>query len=221
MFKFCVKIATQSIVAAAVFFCLSLNVGAASSAETEALFSAIANDNSGSLSTLFLRGADPNARNAKGQTALILALQEGSEKATAALLAHPGIRIDDSNAAGETALMMAALKGRLGAMRALLARGAQVNRAGWSPLHYAAAGPETAAVALLLDRGAEINARSPNETTPLMMAARYGAIDSVALLLQRGAHARLANAQNLEAADFARAAGRERMADELAQRPAR
>ena len=68
-----------------------------------------------------------------------------------------------------------------------------MHQDGWSPLHYAAAGPEPKIVAMLLDRGAPIDARSPNQTTPLMMAAGYGAEANVDLLLARGADKRLRN----------------------------
>ena len=97
----------------------------------------------------------------------------------------------------------------------LLARGGQVNRAGWTPLHYAASGPEPKLVALLLERGALIEAHSPNRTTPLMMAARYGANDSAVLLLQRGADVRVKNDAGFNAVDFARQAGREPLAAQL------
>ena len=65
---------------------------------------------------------------------------------------------------------------------------------------------------LLLDKGAAIDSRSPNGTTPLMMAARYGDEQGAHLLLARGADARLRNDQNLSAADFARTGGREKLA---------
>jgi uncharacterized protein len=82
-------------------------------------------------------------------------------------------------------------------------------------LHYAASGPEPKLLAWLLDQGAAIDAPSPNRTTALMMAARYGAIDGADLLLARGANARLRNDRELSAADFARMAGREALAARL------
>jgi ankyrin repeat protein len=100
-------------------------------------------------------------------------------------------------------------------MRKLLDRGAQVDKTGWSPLHYAATGPDAAAVRLLLERGAAIEAASPNRTTPLMMAAQYGPEASVEALLQRGADAKARNDRGLNAADFARQAGRAALAARL------
>lgn len=180
-------------------------------------FRAVVNDNTSTMSTLFLRGTDPNVRNDKGQVALFLALQQESLKAAASLLAHPDIKVDLENGVGETPLMMAGLKGHVDLMRQLIERGARVQKDGWSPIHYAATGPDSRAVELLLDRGAAINARSPNGSTPLMMAARYGSEASVKLLVRRGADLRARNDLDLAAADFARQGGRDALADELAR----
>jgi ankyrin repeat protein len=107
------------------------------------------------------------------------------------------------------------LRGRLAWCQRLLARGAQVNREGWSPLHYAATGPEPKTVTLMLDKGAHIDAVSPNRTTPLMMAARHGPEESLDLLIARGADSRLRNDKGLNAADLARQVGRESLAARL------
>ena len=178
-------------------------------------FRAVNVDNDRAIQALLDRGFDPNTRNPQGQGALFLALREESIKVAAALLAHPAIQVDATTAADETALMMAALRGNVDWIARLLERGAALNRPGWTPLHYAATGPSTAAVKLLLDRGAQINAASPNRSTPLMMAARYGPSESAELLLARGADARLRNDKSLSAADFARSAGRESLAATL------
>lgn len=209
----------------AAWLCAALAAGTAQAqgqapaeAEAEAaMFQALARDDASGLSTLFLRGADPNARDAKGQVGLFLAIQGGHARAVAQFLAHPDTRVDLANANGETPLMLAALKGQVAWVQQLLGRGAQVNREGWSPLHYAATGPSTEVIALLLARGAALDAPSPNGSTPLMMAAGYGSLDGARLLLQRGADARRRNGQGLDAADFARKAGREPLAQTLAQ----
>jgi ankyrin repeat protein len=189
---------------------------ATGSAAEEAFFRAVANDDAGTVSTMFLRGVDPNSVDPKGQLAVNIALREGNARVLARFLAHPDLKVNLANAAGETPLMMAALKGELDWMRKLLDRGAEVVREGWSPLHYAASGPGTEAVQLLIERGAALDARSPNGTTPLMMAAKYGAIDAARLLLARGADPKLRNELGLDAAEFARQAGRERLAEQLA-----
>lgn len=194
---------------------LAVVMASAQAGAYEDFFKAVAVDDGSAVLTLLVRGFDPNSRGENGQGALILCLRDGSFKAAEALMKSPQLQVDLANDAGETALMMAALKGHADWVQRLVERGAQVNRAGWSPLHYAATGPETAIVGWLLGRGAAINARSPNGTTPLMMAARYGNEDSALLLLERGADARLRNEKQLSAGDFARLAGRDRLAERL------
>lgn len=178
-------------------------------------FRAINVDDAGTVKRLLERGFDPNTTDPKGQVGLYLAFRDESPKAVAALLAHPQTRVDAVNAADETPLMMAALRGALDGARQLLDRGAALNRPGWTALHYAASGPEPRMVALLLDRGAALEALSPNRTTPLMMAARYGPEEAVDLLLARGASLGARNDAGLGAVDFAELAGRESLAARL------
>jgi len=52
-----------------------------------------------------------------------------------------------------------------------------------------------------------------------MMAAQYGAEESVTLLLAQRADARVRNERGLNAADFARLAGREKLAQRLDAMP--
>lgn len=181
----------------------------------EDFFRAIEVDNASGLQDLLARGMDPNTLDPKGQHGLFLALRAGSAKATQLLLAHPDTRVDAANAVGETPLMMAALRARVDAMKALIARGAAVNRSGWTPLHYAASSPSAAPVQLLLEQGAQVDARSPNGNTALMLAARYGSEESVALLLAKGADRNLRNDRQQTAADTARLDGRESLAKRL------
>ncbi len=183
----------------------------------EDFFVAAMNDNGSVMETLLLRGMDPNSRSEQGQTALYLAMREGSFKVADKLLAAPATDIDLANAVGETPLMMAALKGHLAWMQRLIDRGARLELTGWTPLHYAASGAESDAVDLLVRRGARLDARSPNGTTPLMMAARYGSESSVKRLLEAGADPRLRNQQDLDAAGFARQGGRDSLAQSLAR----
>ena len=175
-------------------------------------FRAVNVDNERAVKALLDKGFDPNTANPQGQVGLFLAMRDESPKVAAVLLAHPAVRVDATSPADETPLMMACLRGNIEWARRLLDSGAALNRTGWTPLHYAASGSQTALVNLLLDRGAAIDASSPNRSTPLMMAARYGASESAELLLARGADTRARNERDLTAADFARAAGREALA---------
>jgi ankyrin repeat protein len=166
-------------------------------------------DDGYNVTRLLLRGIDPNVKDARGRLALDIAMREDSSKAMESLLNAPALDVNSPNAKGETPLMLAALKGRLDWVQKLVKRGAAVNREGWTPLHYACSGPDNGVAAWLLSQGAAINARSPNGSTPLMLAAGYGAIDLPALLLKAGADGSLRNQQGLAAADFAIKAGRD------------
>ncbi len=183
----------------------------------EDFFRAIDVDNASGLHDLLARGMDPNTRDPRGQHGLYLALRSGSAKVFTLLLQQPAVEIDTVNTAGETPLMMAALRGNLAAMQALAARGAALDRAGWTPLHYAASSASADGVRWLLERGVNVNARAPNGNTPLMLAARYGSEDSVTALLNRGADRSLRNERQLDAAAYARLDGRESLARRLEQ----
>lgn len=183
-------------------------------------FLAIELDHDFDVIDLLRRGFDPNARDRHGQPALIVALSGDARKSAAALIAAKGLKVEARNAKDESPLMMAALRGNLDAARALIARDADVNKPGWTPLHYAASGTSAdapAMVALLLEHAAYIDAASPNGTTPLMMALRYGLYDSAALLVKEGADATIKNQLGLTALDFARQTQRDDM-EELALR---
>lgn len=200
-----------------VYLFISFAFSSAYAGAYEDFFRAVTVDNARAVNQLLERGFDPNAADEKGQVGLYLALREGSLQVAETLLKHPDLKVDAVNAANETPVMMAALRGNLEWTQRLLDRGAQLNRKGWTPLHYAASGPEPKVVSMLLDRGAEIEARSPNGTTPLMMAARYGAFDAAERLLARGADPRARNDLGLGAADFARQGDREALAAKLEQ----
>src|SRR4051812_43974900 len=157
-------------------------------------FRAVNVDNADAVARMLAAGLDPNQLDPRGQPALILALQTESLKVAKVLWDARGVQIDIRNHAGETPLMMAALKAEVDAANALVAHGAAVQKDGWSPLHYAATGGSAAIVKLLLSKGAALEARSPNGTTPLMMAARYGNEEAVDALLAAGADRTASNA---------------------------
>lgn len=194
---------------------VALGISSANAGSYEDFFTAVIRDDGAAITRLVGRGFDPNSLDPTGQTALHLALRADSASVVEALLAAPGIDVNVENASGETPLMMAALKGQLERCQQLLARGAAVNKSGWTPLHYAATGPAPTIVQLLIDKGARIEALSPNRSTPLMMAAGYGAEANVDVLLGRGADPRARNELQLSPADFARRAQRESLAERL------
>ncbi|MDY0745654.1 ankyrin repeat domain-containing protein [Paucibacter sp. R3-3] len=181
----------------------------ASAAPIDDLTTAVELDNGREVLALLVKGVDANGTDQRGRKPLGVALREGSEQAFDALLADPRVDVVSANDKGETPLMLAAIKGRLDWAKKLVARGAKINQPGWTPLHYACTGPDGGVAAWLLTQGADVNARSPNGTTPLMMASRYGASENVAILLKAGADVSLKNEQDLTAVDFAKKAGRD------------
>lgn len=177
--------------------------------DTKDFWTAITYDQDWHLARLLARtGMDPNTPSADGEPPLVAALRHDSDRVAAGLIANPRVDVEARNPAGETPLMLAAIRNKQPLLRQLLARGAKVNQEGWTALHYACSQIELEPAQILLDAGADANARSPNGSTPLMMAARYGGLDQLTLLLARGANPRLRNARGLTVADFARDAGR-------------
>jgi len=171
-------------------------------------FRALRADDTAALTTLLLRGMDPNTVDPSGTPGLVLAAREGSWKVVSLLLAQKSIQVEARTQNDESALMMAALGGNEAMARTLMIKGADVNKTGWTPLHYAATKGHVGMIKLLLDKSAYIDAESPNQTTPLMMAAMYGTFEAVKLLIDEGADVLLKNALNLTALDFARQAQR-------------
>ena len=180
---------------------------AATPAQVSNFFRAVQMDDARTVKTMLGAQVDPNDTNPiGGEPALVLALREGSMEVFRVLLAHPGTHVDAPAINGNTALMMAAFKGNRPAAEALVAKGAAINRPGWTPLHYAAAAGDDAIAGLLLEHGAKIDALSPRASggyTPLMLAAREGKEDTARFLLEHGADPSLKNGEGLTAAQIA------------------
>ena len=192
----------------AIYFVVFIGFGSAQSGSYEDFFSAIKNDDAGTIRQLLTRGFDANSPDPQGQYGLILAIREPSLKAASALVDAPKINLNAFNALGESALMLAALKGQLELAKKLVAKGADVNKTGWTPLHYAASNGHVDVIKLLLENHAYIDAESPNGSTPLMMASMYGNAQSVKLLIEEGADPLLKNQIGLTALQFAQRANR-------------
>jgi uncharacterized protein len=179
-------------------------------------FVAIKRNDANAVTTLLNRGFDANTLDKDGNSALLLAVREPSIEVATVLIQWPQTEVESRTAKDESPLMIASLKGLTEVCTALIARGADVNKTGWTPLHYAATMGHVPVIALLLENYAYIDAESPNGSTPLMMAAHYGSVESVQQLLSAGADPLLKNEKGLTAIDFAYAAKREDVAKLIA-----
>ena len=182
---------------------------------TTALHWAVRADDLETASLLIHAGANVNVTNRYGVRPLSLAAKNGNVAMIQTLL-KAGADANGATLEGESVLLTAARTGSVPAINALLAQGANVNaRENWmgeTPLMWAAAENHASAVQTLLKAGAEINARSavqdppvlsftrsggPNSPfprggwTPLMYAARQGALDAARTLADAGANLNL------------------------------
>jgi len=144
------------------------------------------------VTTLLRAGADVNAAQGDGMTALHWAAELDDAGMTEVLLsagANPGAV---TRLGSYTALHVASRAGASGAARALLAGGAdpeaRTSTGGATPLHFAAGAGDVAVVSVLLEHGAELEGREDVWLqTPLMFAAAAGHAPVVRALLEAGA----------------------------------
>ena len=159
------------------------------------------------LDLLLKKGADLNAKNRRGSTALHWAIHdEGKVR----LLLAKGAQINARQAQGRTPLFLAAMLGdSVLSMRLLLVGGADPNLAsanGQTPLMMATRG-NVEGVRLLIEKGAEVNAKDGAGETALMAACTSGNADAVRLLIERGADVKAKSKRNETALGFAATAG--------------
>jgi len=175
----------------------------------------IANDRVEQVRAQLALGDDPNAVNKDGQPSVMVAIREGAWKVYDLLVRHRQINVNAVNANDETPLMYLAVIGDTKRAADLIAKGAEVNRLGWTPLHYAASKGHLATVKLLLSHKALVNAPSPDGTSPLMMAAYAGSEEVVRALLAAGADVTARNLRGEDAALWARRKNHNQLAVKL------
>lgn len=174
----------------------------------------IANDQASEVKDLLAQGWNPNTV-VRGQPAIMQAVRDNAWAVFDVLAADRRTNVNVANPSDETPLMYLAVQGQTARAKSLIARGAQVNRLGWTPLHYAASKAHLDTAKLLLADQAIVNAPGPDGTTPLMMAGYSGSQPMVQLLLDSGADPTMRNLQGLDAAAWARSAKYDDLAKSL------
>jgi ankyrin repeat protein len=142
------------------------------------------------VKTLLKNGADVNAAQGDGMTALHWAARNGDAELTQMLL-YAGANVKaTTRLGGYTALMMAADQGHASVIAALVAGGSDAktaNAMGTTPLMLAAASGNPQAVTTLVENGAEIEATEKTfGQTPLMFAAANNRVEAMKALLKAG-----------------------------------
>ncbi|MBI2402184.1 MAG: ankyrin repeat domain-containing protein [Gemmatimonadetes bacterium] len=141
--------------------------------------------------TLLQQGADVNAAQGDGMTALHWAAKNGDVAMLRVLLYAGANREAATRLGGYTPLHLASQEGASDAVRMLLEAGSNataVTSTGASAIHFAAAAGQPDAIKALLERGANVNARDAYAgRTPLMFAAAGGRLEAMKTLLNAGA----------------------------------
>jgi len=131
--------------------------------------------NSERIVELLDAGANIEATNILGWTALHIAASKGHEICVEMLLSH-GANIETTNDYGNTALHFAAFNGHIACVEMLLSHGASIeatNNNGDTALHLAAFKGHEICVELLLSYGANVDAITNAGDTALRLAARH------------------------------------------------
>ena len=160
--------------------------------------------------SLLKQGADVNAAQGDGMTALHWAAVNGNVE-MAQMVVYAGANVAAVTRLGDyTPLHLASKAGQAGVVKVLVEAGSDVSAAtttgGATSIHFAAGAGSAEAVQILLDHGADLNAKEAVwGQTPLMFAANSNHVETVRLLLARGADvtvtARVVDLPSLAAAD--------------------
>jgi ankyrin repeat protein len=141
--------------------------------------------NNAIVKLLLKEGANINAKNWTGMSALARSIYDGRYETTKILLAH-GADIESRDDSGNTPLILAAPRG-LQVLRNLLDRGANANATNNNLETALIHSYSRESVLVLLDHRAEPDAKDKRGMTALMHAAWWRNLEKVRVLLEKGA----------------------------------
>jgi uncharacterized protein len=181
------RVLTGGVLGTAAALCLSVVL----SAQQPTVIEAARSGDTETVRALLKQGADVNAAEGDGTTALHWAARAGNAELVQ-MLVYAGANVKATTRLGAyTPLMMAAQAGHSEAVAALIAGGSDLkagSTTGTTPLMFAAQSGDTKAATMLIEGGSDVNAReTAMQQTPLMFAAANNRVDVVKLLLARGA----------------------------------
>jgi ankyrin repeat protein len=137
------------------------------------------------------QGADVNAAQGDGVTALHWAARRGDAELASTLLVAGANAKAATRFGSYTPLHLAAERGSAPVVAALIKAGGDVNArtsTGTTPLMFAAAAGDVEAVKALVEGGADVNAKeTEREQTPLIYAASANRVEVAKYLLSKGA----------------------------------
>jgi uncharacterized protein len=165
-----------AVVATGLLTILMISYSVSHADQSEALTQAAAKGDLTQVKDLLDRGADANAKDRNGYTALMSASSVGHLGAVQLLLEKgANVRNEDGRAAAEAAVFHPEV------LKTLLDAGAEVT------LIVAASLEDQAKARELIIHGADVNAKGLNDETPLLVATIAGRLEMVRLLLDKGA----------------------------------
>ncbi|KAJ8398213.1 hypothetical protein AAFF_G00430570 [Aldrovandia affinis] len=155
---------------------------------TQSLFSTVEEEDLAALKVHLDKFKEVDGRSDSGQTALMLAAEQGSLEIVQELIRRgANINLDDVDC--WTALISAAKEGHVEVVKELLANNANLEHrdmGGWSALMWAAYKGCMEVARLLLEKGANPNITGQYSVYPIIWAAGRGHAEIVHLLLRHG-----------------------------------
>ena len=160
--------------------------------------------NADSVRNLAKSGADVNAVDENGDTAVVVASANGHKEAVAALIEF-GANINQSDGKGETAIAAAIRAQNSEMVKTLYEKGADLNQAvksGETPLMLASQLGLGDIAQFLTQAGVDLNAKGLNGKTAMYIAVAAGALQLAQTLIKAGADAEAADDDGKSALDL-------------------